>query len=62
MVMNILVIGCGSIGQRHIRNLRSLGVKYFALLVPMPECVEQIAQLYKGDYASECSERDKCST
>lgn len=31
-VVNVLIIGCGSIGQRHIRNLRALGItSVFAL-------------------------------
>jgi predicted dehydrogenase len=28
--MNILIVGCGSIGQRHLRNLRALGMDVFA--------------------------------
>jgi len=31
-VEKVLVIGCGSIGQRHIRNLRSLGIPYITAL------------------------------
>ena len=26
-VLNVLVIGCGSIGQRHIKNLKNIGIK-----------------------------------
>jgi predicted dehydrogenase len=38
--MNILVIGCGSIGQRHLRNLRGLGISPLSAVDPDPGCAD----------------------
>lgn len=45
--MKILVIGCGSIGQRHLRNLRALGEMELYAYDQMPERLEQILQVHK---------------
>ena len=42
MPERILVIGCGSIGQRHIRNLRTLGVQAIVAFDPLVERLEQV--------------------
>src|SRR2546426_614100 len=39
--MQILVVGCGSIGVRHIRNLRALGVADIAVVDPLTDRVDQ---------------------
>jgi len=41
--MKILVIGCGSIGRRHARNLRDLGVKDLLVFDPEKERATQLA-------------------
>lgn len=46
---NFLVVGCGSIGQRHLRNLKTLGVKNLFAFDVLPENlakVESIAQTF----------------
>ena len=43
--MNFLVIGCGSIGQRHIRNLKSMGVDVIAV-DPDPLRRDEVTKLY----------------
>lgn len=35
--MKVLVVGCGSIGRRHMRNLRALGIQRLAACDPDPE-------------------------
>lgn len=35
--MKMLVVGCGSIGRRHMRNLRALGIQRLAACDPDPE-------------------------
>jgi predicted dehydrogenase len=42
----VFVIGCGSIGERHIRNLRSLGVTTIGAFDPAPERLAQVASTY----------------
>jgi predicted dehydrogenase len=39
---SILVVGCGSIGQRHLRNLRALGVVDLAAFDPLPDRLQQV--------------------
>lgn len=41
MTRQVFVIGCGSIGQRHIRNLRALGVQDIAAYDPSPERLDR---------------------
>jgi predicted dehydrogenase len=42
--MKVLVVGCGSIGHRHIRNLRALGVSDILAFDPAQERLEGVAQ------------------
>lgn len=42
MPPRILVVGCGSIGERHIRNLRGLGVSDLRVFDPLPARVQQV--------------------
>ena len=35
--VRVLVVGCGSIGKRHIRNLQSLGVQHIVACDPRPD-------------------------
>ncbi|MFZ3263888.1 MAG: aminotransferase class III-fold pyridoxal phosphate-dependent enzyme [Terriglobales bacterium] len=44
-----LVVGCGSIGRRHARNLRSLGLQQLAFCDTNPEALEQCGQEVKGE-------------
>ena len=44
--MKILVIGCGSIGEKHIRNLKSLGLDEISIFDPQIERVKYIAKEY----------------
>jgi predicted dehydrogenase len=37
--MTVLVAGCGSMGRRHLRNLRAMGASNLAAYDPDPECV-----------------------
>jgi predicted dehydrogenase len=46
MLERVLVIGCGSIGQRHIRNLRALGVREIGAFDPLAERLEHAARDY----------------
>ena len=41
----VLVIGCGSIGKRHLRNLLALGVRELVAIDPRPERCEEAAAL-----------------
>lgn len=40
--LRLLVLGCGSIGERHIRNLRTLGVTDLLAFDPLPERAGQM--------------------
>ena len=42
----VFVVGCGSIGQRHVRNLRALGVANIAVFDPLPARMEHVAREY----------------
>jgi predicted dehydrogenase len=39
--MKVLVVGCGSIGRRHIRNLKSIGIKNFILCDTSEESLKE---------------------
>lgn len=54
MNQHVLVIGCGSIGQRHIRNLRSLGIECILAFDPVVERMAEACQ--SGAIASESVE------
>jgi glutamate-1-semialdehyde aminotransferase/spore coat polysaccharide biosynthesis protein SpsF (cytidylyltransferase family)/predicted dehydrogenase len=43
-----LVVGCGSIGRRHARNLRALGLRHLALCDNSPETLELCAKEVRG--------------
>ncbi|MBI4789815.1 MAG: Gfo/Idh/MocA family oxidoreductase [Chloroflexi bacterium] len=45
--MKAVVVGCGSIGQRHIRNLRALGVEEIAACDPVAERLDQVAREHR---------------
>src|SRR5216684_6262017 len=49
-----LVVGCGSIGRRHARNLESLGVQQLGFCDTSPEalkqCREEMNREIFGDY------------
>jgi glutamate-1-semialdehyde aminotransferase/spore coat polysaccharide biosynthesis protein SpsF (cytidylyltransferase family)/predicted dehydrogenase len=44
-----LVVGCGSIGRRHARNLKSLGVRQLGLCDTNPEALKQCRQELNGE-------------
>jgi len=44
--MKILVIGCGSIGERHIRNLKNIGLDDISVFDPNTERLKYIEQRY----------------
>jgi predicted dehydrogenase len=44
MSPRVLVVGCGSIGQRHIRNLRALGGVHLAAFDAVSSRLQQVAQ------------------
>jgi glutamate-1-semialdehyde 2,1-aminomutase/spore coat polysaccharide biosynthesis protein SpsF len=44
-----LVVGCGSIGRRHARNLKSLGVQQLGLCDTSPEALEQCRNELHGE-------------
>ncbi len=50
-----LVVGCGSIGRRHARNLKSLGVRSLGLCdtnsETLKECREELGAEIFGDYS-----------
>jgi len=50
-----LVVGCGSIGRRHAKNLKTLGIRNLALCDPNPQALQEcsknvLAELF-ADYA-----------
>ncbi len=47
MTDSIFVIGCGSIGERHIRNLRSLGEGNISAFDPDAKRLEEISRRYE---------------
>ena len=50
--MRALVIGCGSIGQRHIRNLAALGIRHIAAFDPQPGRAELARDLGASPFPS----------
>jgi len=42
--MPVLVIGCGSIGQRHLRNLRALGLTDVLAYDPLPARMDRVVE------------------
>jgi glutamate-1-semialdehyde aminotransferase/spore coat polysaccharide biosynthesis protein SpsF (cytidylyltransferase family)/predicted dehydrogenase len=44
-----LVVGCGSIGRRHARNLKSLGVQQFGFCDTNPEALKQCREELNGE-------------
>ena len=44
----ILVVGCGSIGRRHINNLKSLGITRFVLCDPDTETLRKASAGIEG--------------
>src|SRR5882724_12173958 len=41
--MKIAILGCGSIGRRHLRNLQALGQTNLVAFDPVPQAREQVA-------------------
>ena len=50
MIERALVVGCGSIGQRHIRNLRELGVQRILAVDTAPDSLNRASQLAAHAY------------
>jgi predicted dehydrogenase len=50
MIESALVVGCGSIGQRHLRNLRTLGVARILAVDTVSDSRERAAQLGANAY------------
>jgi len=46
--MRVLILGCGSIGTRHLRNLLELGGQQVVAFDPRPDRVQAIAQTFDG--------------
>src|ERR1017187_3077636 len=44
-----LVVGCGSIGRRHARNLKSLGVHQLGFCDTSPEALKQCREELNGE-------------
>ncbi|HVM94273.1 MAG TPA: aminotransferase class III-fold pyridoxal phosphate-dependent enzyme [Terriglobales bacterium] len=44
-----MVVGCGSIGRRHVRNLKALGIGQFAFCDKNPEALKQCNEDVKGE-------------
>ena len=51
-----LVVGCGSIGRRHARNLKSLGVRHLGLCDTSPETLKQCREELSGETFGDYSE------
>src|ERR1700691_5399825 len=51
-----LVVGCGSIGRRHAKNLKSLGLRHFAFCDTNPEALKQCSEDVKGELFSDYKE------
>jgi predicted dehydrogenase len=50
MIERALVVGCGSIGQRHIRNLRALGVPRILAVDTVPNSLSRATELGANAY------------
>ena len=55
--LKVLVVGCGSIGRRHIKNLKELGVTDFVLCDPSEAALEVAAAGLDGPSRSGAPER-----
>src|SRR5271169_1777978 len=51
-----LVVGCGSIGRRHARNLKSLGVQQLGLCDSSPEALKQCREELHGEFFGDYGE------
>ena len=51
-----LVVGCGSIGRRHARNLKSLGVQRLGFCDTNPETLKQCREEVNGEIFSDYEE------
>ena len=51
-----LVVGCGSIGRRHARNLKSLGLRQLAFCDTNPEALKQCSEAVGGELFSDYKE------
>ena len=51
--LKILVVGCGSIGERHIKNLLSLGIKKLSAYDSDAKRLKYVCLLYTSDAADE---------
>jgi glutamate-1-semialdehyde aminotransferase/spore coat polysaccharide biosynthesis protein SpsF (cytidylyltransferase family)/predicted dehydrogenase len=51
-----LVVGCGSIGRRHARNLKSLGVQQLGFCDTSPEALKQCREELQGEVFSDYGE------
>src|SRR5271168_4885522 len=49
----VLVVGCGSIGRRHARNLKSLGVQQLGFCDTSAEALQQCSQELQGETFSD---------
>src|SRR5216684_6382177 len=52
----VLVVGCGSIGRRHARNLKSLGVRQLGFCDTSAEALKRCREELKGETFSDYSE------
>jgi glutamate-1-semialdehyde aminotransferase/spore coat polysaccharide biosynthesis protein SpsF (cytidylyltransferase family)/predicted dehydrogenase len=51
-----LVVGCGSIGRRHTKNLKSLGLQHFAFCDTNAEALKRISDEVSGELFSDYKE------
>ena len=51
-----LIVGCGSIGRRHVRNLKFLGLSQLAFCDTNPDALRQCHQEVKGELFSDYSQ------
>ena len=51
-----LIVGCGSIGRRHARNLKSLGLELLAFCDTNPDALKQCTENVKGEIFSDYRE------
>ena len=52
-----LVVGCGSIGRRHARNLKSLGVRQLGFCDTSPEALKQCREELNGESSATMARR-----
>jgi predicted dehydrogenase len=58
----VLVLGCGSIGSRHIGNLRELGVRHIVAYDPDPARLRHVAEHYHAEALPNLEEAKKIRT